>query len=86
MNLFLIKGAETNLYTSSGIAAGTQIRIQVQSEQMVTLSDTSAGLARDPNGDCVTLGFKDMWTNKAGAAGAWAKAETGGCLINVSEA
>ena len=83
MNLVLQKGVATNLYAATGITVGTQIRVQNQSEQLVTLSDSSAGLARDATGDCVTVRPFQMATNKASATGAWAKAETGGCLINV---
>lgn len=86
MNLLLDKGVATNLYAATGIAVGTQIRVQNQSEQLVTLADSSAGLARDATGDCVTITPFKSATNKASAAGAWAKAETGNCLINVVEA
>lgn len=85
MNLVLQKGVATNLYAATGIAVGTQIRVQNQSEQIVTLADSSAGLARDATGDCVTITPFKSATNKASAAGAWAKSETGGCLINVVE-
>lgn len=86
MNLVLVKGIATNLYSATGIAVGTQIRVQNQSEQLVTLADSSAGLARNDTGDCVTITPFKSATNKASAGGAWAKAETGGCLINVVEA
>ena len=85
MNIVLVKGVATNLYAATGITVGTQIRVQNQSEQLVTLSDSSAGLARDATGDCVTVRPFKSATNKASAAGAWAKAETGVCLINVVE-
>ncbi|MGL5154598.1 MAG: hypothetical protein ACRC9H_06680, partial [Aeromonas veronii] len=83
MNLVLVKGVATNLYAATGIAAGTQIRVQNQSEQLVTLADSSAGLARDATGDCLTVRPFESATNAASATGAWAKAETGNCLINV---
>ena len=86
MNLVLQKGVATNLYAATGIAVGTQIRVQNQSEQLVTLADSSAGLARNATGDCVTVAAFKSATNKASAAGAWAKAETGDCLINIAEA
>ena len=85
MNLVLVKGVATNLYTATGIAVGTQIRVQNQSEQLLTLADSSAGLARDATGDCLTVRPFESATNAASATGAWAKAETGGCLINVVE-
>lgn len=85
MNLVLVKGVATNLYTATGIAVGTQIRVQNQSEQLVTLADSPSGLARDATGDCVTITPFKSATNKASAAGAWAKAETGNCLINIVE-
>lgn len=83
MNLVLVKGVATNLYAATGIAVGAQIRVQNQSEQLVTLADSSAGLARDATGDCLTVRQFESATNVASAAGAWAKAETGDCLINV---
>ena len=83
MNLVLVKGVATNLYTATGIAVGTQIRVQNQSEQLVTLADSSAGLARDETGDCLTVRPFESATNAASATGAWAKAETGNCLVNV---
>lgn len=83
MNLVLQKGVATNLYAATGIAAGTQIRVQNQSEQLLTLADSSAGLARDATGDCLTVRPFESATNAASATGAWAKAETGNCLINV---
>lgn len=83
MNLVLQKGVATNLYAATGIAVGTQIRVQNQSEQLLTLSDSSAGLARDATGDCLTVRPFESATNVASATGAWAKAETGTCLINV---
>lgn len=86
MNIVLVKGVATNLYAETGIAVGTQIRVQNQSEQLVTLADSSDGLARDATGDCVTLEYRDIWTNKSSATGAWAKSWTDDCLINVSEA
>lgn len=86
MNIVLVKGVATNLYAATGIAVGTQIRVQNQGEQLVTLADSSAGLARDATGDCVTVTAFQSATNKASAAGAWAKSETGDCLINVTEA
>ena len=85
MNLVLQKGVATNLYAATGIAVGTQIRVQNQSEQLVILSDSEAGLVRDEGGDCVSLTPFESGTNKASASGAWAKAETGDCLINVAE-
>lgn len=86
MNIVLVKGVATNLYAATGIAVGAQIRVQNQSEQLLTLADSSAGLARNATGDCVTIQPFKSATNKASAAGAWAKAETGDCLINVVEA
>lgn len=86
MNIVLVKGVATQLYAATGIPVGTQIRVQNQSEQLVTLADSSAGLARDATGDCVTIAPFKSATNKASAPGAWAKAETGDCLINVVEA
>jgi len=83
MNLVLVKGVATNLYAATGIAVGTQIRVQNQSEQLLTLSDSSAGLARDATGDCLTVRPFESATNAASATGAWAKAETGNCLVNV---
>ena len=83
MNLVVVKGVATNLYTATGIAVGTQIRVQNQSEQLVTLADSSAGLARDETGDCLTVRPFESATNAASATGAWAKAETGNCLVNV---
>lgn len=83
MNIVLVKGVATNLYAATGIAVGTQIRVQNQSEQLVTLADSSAGLARDATGDCLTVRPFESATNVAPAAGAWAKAETGDCLVNV---
>lgn len=83
MNLVLVKGVATNLYTATGIAVGTQIRVQNQSEQLLTLADSSAGLARDATGDCLTVRPFESATNAASATGAWAKAETGNCLVNV---
>lgn len=83
MNLVLVKGVATNLYAATGIAVGTQIRVQNQSEQLVTLADFSAGLARDATGDCLTVRPFESATNAASATGAWAKAETGNCLVNV---
>lgn len=85
MNIVLVKGVATNLYAATGIAVGTQIRVQNQSEQLVTLADSSSWLARDVTGDCVTVTAFRSATNKASAAGAWAKSETGDCLINVTE-
>lgn len=85
MNIVLQKGVALDLYAATGIAVGAQIRVQNQSEQIVTLADSSAGLARDATGDCVTITPFKSATNKASAAGAWAKAETGVCLINVVE-
>ena len=86
MNIVLQKGVATDLYAATGIAVGTQIRVQNQSEQLVTLADSSAGLSRDATGDCVTVRPFQTAANKSSATGAWAKAETGNCLINVSEA
>lgn len=83
MNLVLVKGVATNLYAATGIAVGTQIRVQNQSEQLLTLADSSAGLTRDATGDCLTVRPFESATNVASATGAWAKAETGNCLINV---
>jgi len=83
MNLVLVKGVSTNLYAATGISVGTQIRVQNQSEQLLTLADSSAGLARDATGDCLTVRLFESATNVASATGAWAKAETGNCLINV---
>ena len=83
MNLALQKGVATNLYAATGIAVGTQIRVQNQSEQLLTLADSSAGLARDATGDCLTVRPFESATNAASATGAWAKAETGNCLVNV---
>ena len=83
MNLVLQKGVATNLYAATGIAVGTQIRVQNQSEQLLTLADSSAGLARDATGDCLTVRPFESATNAASAPGAWAKAETGNCLVNV---
>ena len=83
MNLVLVKGVATNLYAATGIAVGTQIRVQNQSEQLLTLADSSAGLARDATGDCLTVRPFESATNAASATGAWAKAETGNCLVNV---
>lgn len=83
MNLVLQKGVATNLYAATGIAVGTQIRVQNQSEQLLTLADSSAGLARDATGDCLTVRPFESATNAASATGAWAKAETGNCLVNV---
>lgn len=85
MNLVLVKGVATDLYAATGIAVGTQIRVQNQSEQLVTLADSSAGLARDATGDCVTIPPFKSATNESSATGAWAKSETGDCLINVVE-
>lgn len=85
MNLVLVKGVATDLYAATGIVVGKQIRVQSQSEQLVTLADSSAGLARDATGDCVTIATFESATNKTSATGAWAKAETGDCLINVTE-
>ncbi|MGL5397925.1 MAG: hypothetical protein ACRDBQ_22045 [Shewanella sp.] len=73
----------TNLYAATSIAVGTQIRVQNQSEHLVTLADSSAGLARDATGDCVTITPFKSATNNTSATGAWAKAETGDSLINV---
>lgn len=84
MNLVLQKGVATDLYTATGIAVGTQIRIQNQSEQLLTIAESSAGLARDATGDCLTLPPFQTATTKASAPGAWAKAETANCLINVA--
>lgn len=83
MNLVLQKGVALDLYAATGIVVGTQIRVQNQSEQLVTLADSSAGLARDATGDCLTVRQFESATNVASATGAWAKAETGNCLINV---
>lgn len=83
MNLVLVKGVATDLYAATGIASGTQIRVQNQSEQLLTLADSSAGLARDSTGDCLTVRPFESATNAASATGAWAKAETGNCLVNV---
>lgn len=83
MNLVLVKGVATDLYAATGIAVGTQIRVQNQSEQLLTLADSSAGLARDATGDCLTVRPFESATNAASATGAWANAETGNCLINV---
>lgn len=83
MNLVLVKGVATDLYAATGIAVGTQIRVQNQSEQLLTLADSSAGLARDATGDCLTVRPFESATNAASATGAWAKAETGNCLVNV---
>ena len=83
MNLVLVNGVATNLYAATGIAVGTQIRVQNQSEQLLTLADSSAGLARDATGDCLTVRPFESATNAASATGAWAKAETGNCLVNV---
>lgn len=85
MNIVLAKGTPTDLYAATGISVGTQIRVQNQSEQLVTLADSSAGLARDATGDCVTVRAFQSATNKASSAGSWAKAETGNCLVNVAE-
>lgn len=85
MNLVLVKGVATNLYAATGIAVGTQIRVQNQSEQLLTLADSSAGLARDATGDCKTVKPNKTAVNKTAATGAWAKSETGDCLINVEE-
>lgn len=85
MNIVLQKGVALDLYAATGITVGTQIRVQNQSEQIVTLADSSAGLARDATGDCVTITPFKSATNKASAAGAWAKADAGACLINVVE-
>ena len=86
MNIVLRKGVATDLYAETGIAVGTQIRVQNQSEQLLTLSDSSGGLERDKTGDCVTVRPFQTATNKSSATGAWAKAETGACLINVEVA
>lgn len=83
MNLVLVKGVATGLYAATGIAVGTQIRVQNQSEQLLTLADSSAGLARNATGDCLTARPFESATNAASATGAWAKAETGNCLVNV---
>ena len=83
MNLVLVKGIATDLYSATGITVGTQIRVQNQSEQLLTLADSSAGLARDATGDCLTVRPFESATNVASAVGAWAKAETGSCLVNV---
>ena len=83
MNLVLQKGVALDLYAAAGIVVGTQIRLQNQSEQLVTLADSSAGLARDATGDCLTVRPFESATNVASATGAWEKAETGNCLINV---
>ena len=83
MNLVLVKGVATDLYAETGIAIGTKICVQNQSEQLVTLGDSPTGLARDATGDCVTLRPFELAVNAASATGSWARAETGNCLINV---
>lgn len=83
MNLVLAKGVATNLYAATGITVGTQIRVHNQSQHMITLSDSQSGLARDATGDCYTLEYTQSYVNKPSSVGAWAKAETGDCLINV---
>lgn len=83
MNLVLVKGVATDLYAATGVSVGAQIRVQNQSEQLLTLADSSAGLARDATGDCLTVRPFESATNAASATGAWAKAGTGNCLVNV---
>lgn len=85
MNIVLQKGVATDLYAATGFGVGTQIRVQNQSEQLVTLADSSAGLARNATGNCTTLQEYKTAVNKTGATGAWAIAETGAALINVVE-
>lgn len=84
MNIVLLKGVPTDLYAASGVAVGTQIRIQNQSEQLLTIAETQAGLARDATGNCLSVNRCQVATTKAGSTGAWARADTGDCLINLT--
>lgn len=83
-NVVLTKNTPVDLYAATGISVGTQIRVQNQSDQLMSLSDSLIGLARNSTGDCVTLTAFISATNKSGATGAWANAVTGDCLINVT--
>lgn len=84
MNIVLLKGVPTDLYAASGVAVGTQIRIQNQSEQLLTIAETQAGLARDASGNCLSVYHYHVATTKAGSIGAWARADSGDCLINLT--
>lgn len=84
-NVILTKNKPVDLYAATDISVGTQIRVQNQSDQLMSLSDSLVGLARNSTGDCVTLAAFISATNKTGAIGAWANAVTGDCLINVTE-
>jgi len=78
-NVSLVKGVATNLYTASGIAAGTKLNIQNHSCDCLRLATSQAALLTD----CRLVKVLDVATNLASDPGAWAVSTINDGVINV---
>lgn len=79
-NVTLVKNTPTNLYSESGIAPGTQIRVSNIGTGDVRLSTTEQGTSDD----YIVLNTRDQAQNDSGDTGAWAFSTVSGG-VNVSE-
>ena len=80
-NVPLTKGVATNLYTASGIAAGTKLNIQNLTCDCLRLATSEAALTTD----CRVAKVLDTATNIASDPGAWAISTVNSGEINVRE-
>lgn len=81
-NVTLQPGVPVELYTETGIDAGTALVMYNNYSTNVKVSDTLAGLS---GADYINVLGYESASNKAGDAEAWALAVNGG-FINVKEA
>ena len=81
MNVILEPNVPMDLYAATGIAAGTQIILSLNTTQTVKISTTEAGLSDD----FITLHQYKQAANNSGDAGAWALCHRA-VIINVREA
>lgn len=68
MNILLHANVPVNLYAATGIAAGTQIVVSLNSDTKVRLASTELGLLND----YITLSSYGQAQNKLGETQAWA--------------
>ena len=80
-NVTLVKGVTTDLYTASGIAAGTKLNIQNHSCDCLRLATSQAALITD----CRVAKVLDTASNLSTDAGAWAVSTINNGEINVRE-
>lgn len=83
-NVVLPIGQWVDLYTSTGLATGTQIQVQNVGGVDIRLV-TQAGEPTDQSGYNILRPFSLTFISQAAPTGAWARADTAGGVVNVGE-